>query len=187
MFWPFPGFLVPTMTSTSKNQYRQPRSRVHLSQLDAVYIWSKVLFSDKRQFVPPGSSWKQHNKTDRFACEFLDTRVLERIPSCTSAIGATSITRTTCTTSAISTIGIASITSVATPHPSHLLVSCGDSIYCGACGHWGRIMFIGLLHECPEASQTKFYETCLERLSKRLDPIPTMNNLLTYVLEVGPK
>jgi hypothetical protein len=43
MFWPFSGLLVPTMTSASKNQYRQPRFRAPLSKFDAVYIWSKVL------------------------------------------------------------------------------------------------------------------------------------------------
>jgi hypothetical protein len=43
MVWPFPGFLVPTMTSAPKNQDRQPRFRVHLSQFDAVYIQSNVV------------------------------------------------------------------------------------------------------------------------------------------------
>jgi hypothetical protein len=38
MFWPFPGFLVNTMTSAWKNQYRQPRCRVRSSQFDAVYM-----------------------------------------------------------------------------------------------------------------------------------------------------
>jgi hypothetical protein len=41
MFWPVPDLLVPTMTSTWKNQYRQPRSRVPSSTPDAVYLRSK--------------------------------------------------------------------------------------------------------------------------------------------------
>jgi hypothetical protein len=55
MFWPFPGLLVPTMTSASNNQYRQPRFRVQLSQFDAVYRWSKV-FLGQKTILPPGIS-----------------------------------------------------------------------------------------------------------------------------------
>jgi hypothetical protein len=50
MFWPFPGFLVPTMTSALKNQYRQPRFRVQLSQFDAVHVWLKVFSWTKTNF-----------------------------------------------------------------------------------------------------------------------------------------
>jgi hypothetical protein len=39
MFWPFPGLLVPTMTSASKNQYR-PDFEVSYYNLIAVYIRS---------------------------------------------------------------------------------------------------------------------------------------------------
>jgi hypothetical protein len=42
MFWPFPGLLVPTMTSASKNQHGHSRSRVQLLQFDAVYVWSRL-------------------------------------------------------------------------------------------------------------------------------------------------
>jgi hypothetical protein len=41
-FWPFPGFLVPSMTSASKNLYRQARFRANLSQFAAVYIRSMI-------------------------------------------------------------------------------------------------------------------------------------------------
>jgi hypothetical protein len=50
MFWPFPGLLVPTMMSASKNQYRQSRFRVQILQCDAVYIWSNL---ENKQFLPP--------------------------------------------------------------------------------------------------------------------------------------
>jgi hypothetical protein len=55
MFWPFSGILLPTMTSASKNQYRQPRCRVPLSKIDAVYIWSTVFLLHKPVFACTGT------------------------------------------------------------------------------------------------------------------------------------
>jgi hypothetical protein len=51
-FWPLPGLLVPDMMSASKNQYRQPRFRAHVSQVDAVHIWSKEFLSTKDNSCP---------------------------------------------------------------------------------------------------------------------------------------
>jgi hypothetical protein len=46
MFWPFPGFLVPTMTSVSKNLYRQPRFRFEFSYHNLMpFIDGQWLFS----------------------------------------------------------------------------------------------------------------------------------------------
>jgi hypothetical protein len=68
MFWPFPGLLVPSMTSASNKHYRQPRPRVPRSKTDAVYVVNGVFVEDpfvpvdKISYMVPFSG--THNKID---------------------------------------------------------------------------------------------------------------------------
>jgi hypothetical protein len=69
-----------------------------------LHIWSKVCSVHVWQFLPPGISWKKQKKTDRVACEYLDTRFLERIPSCSPS---TSTSASACLRTMRSTTGVA--------------------------------------------------------------------------------
>jgi hypothetical protein len=89
MFWPFLGLIVPTMTSGSKNQYRQFRFRVQLLQCDAIYIWSKVFFVlGKQTILAPRNFLEQKQRHQTSSHTFLDKRFLERIPSSSSSASA---------------------------------------------------------------------------------------------------
>jgi hypothetical protein len=80
MFWPFPGVLVPAMTSASKNQYRGPRFRVELLRLDAVDIWSKVFSWRTDNSCPQRFLRQKPKKPDQFAYIFLGTDFLREFP-----------------------------------------------------------------------------------------------------------
>jgi hypothetical protein len=81
IFWPFPGLLVPTMTSASKISTKSPDFEFIYHTLMPFIYSQRCLFLEDRQLLPPDISWKQPKKPDQFAYTFLD-RCLERIPSC---------------------------------------------------------------------------------------------------------